>query len=118
MSWRLQPGRNHTFVVMGPGLRRGDSTTFPKFRLTFPQISTIFPVSPCRHEGRCANVTQRGAGCDGRLRRQALRKRAGRSAAAYGEIVWFWRRDPGATSAETIPPATGARKAAPRGDHV
>jgi len=38
--------------------------------------------------------------------------------AAAGEVVWSWRRDPGATSAEAIPPATGARKAAPRGEHV
>ena len=43
---------------------------------------------------------------------------ARRNAAAYGEVVWSWRRDPGATLAETIPPATGARKAAPRGEYV
>ena len=40
-------------------------------RLTIPQIRTIFRFSPCRHEGRFAIVTKRGAGCDGRLRRQA-----------------------------------------------
>ena len=37
------------------------------------------------------------------------------NAAAYGEVVWSWRRDPGATSAGAIPPATGARKAASPG---
>ena len=37
------------------------------------------------------------------------------SAAAYGEVVWSWRRDPGATSAEVLLPATGARKAASPG---
>src|SRR5689334_8049823 len=46
-------------------------------------------------------------------------RRASRSAdenaAAYGEIVWSWRRDPGATPAGAIPPATGARKAASPG---
>jgi hypothetical protein len=31
----------------------------------------MFRLSPCRHEGRFANVMKRGAGCDGRLRRQA-----------------------------------------------
>ena len=40
------------------------------------------------------------------------------NAAAYGEIVWSWRRDPGATLAGVFPSATGARKAAPRGEHV
>src|SRR5262250_3044373 len=37
------------------------------------------------------------------------------TSAADGEVVWSWRRDPGATLAETIPPATGARKAASPG---
>ena len=40
------------------------------------------------------------------------------NAAAYGEIVWSWRRDPGATLAGSLLPVTGARKAAPRGEHV
>jgi hypothetical protein len=35
--------------------------------------------------------------------------------AADGEVVWFWRRDPGATSVGSFPPATGARKAASPG---
>jgi len=34
---------------------------------------------------------------------------------AYGEVVWSWRRDPGATPAGIFPPATGARKAASPG---
>ena len=38
-----------------------------------------------------------------------------RNAAAYGEVVWSWRRDPGATLVEVLPPATGARKAASPG---
>jgi hypothetical protein len=37
------------------------------------------------------------------------------NAAAYGEVVWSWRRDPGATPAGVILPATGARKAASPG---
>jgi hypothetical protein len=34
---------------------------------------------------------------------------------AYGEIVWSWRRDPGATSAGAFLAATGTRKAASPG---
>src|SRR5690349_18688197 len=51
--------------------------------------------SPCRHEGRFAVVTKRGAGCDGRLRRQACFGGPDETFAAYGEIVWSWRRDRG-----------------------
>jgi len=41
-----------------------------------------------------AIVTERGAGCDGTLRRQVIF--TGRNAQlAYGEVVWSWRRDPG-----------------------
>ena len=39
----------------------------------------------------------------------------GENAAAYGEVVWSWRRDPGATSAGFVRSATGARKAASPG---
>src|ERR1700742_3756983 len=42
-----------------------------------------------------AIVTERGAGCDGRLLCQRGASRAGENAAAYGEVVWSWRRDPG-----------------------
>ena len=55
----------------------------------------MYPASPFRHEGRFAIVTKRGAGCDGRLRRQACFGEPDENAAAYGEIVWSWRRDPG-----------------------
>jgi hypothetical protein len=37
------------------------------------------------------------------------------NAAAYGEVVWSWRRDPGATLAASLPLTTGARKAASPG---
>jgi len=39
------------------------------------------------------------------------------SAAAYGEVVWSWRRDPGVKSAGVVPPATVAKQAAHRGEH-
>src|SRR5262245_57121074 len=41
-----------------------------------------------------------------------------RNAAAYGEVVWSWRRDRGVKSAGVIPLATVARNAAHRGEHV
>ena len=49
------------------------------------------------------------------LRRQVGSSLPDENAAAYGEIVWSWRRDPGATLAGVFPPATGARKAASPG---
>src|SRR5262245_59985542 len=52
--------------------------------------------SPCHHEGRFAVVTKRGAGCDGLL--AASGACTGRHAAAVGEVVWSWRRDPGVYS--------------------
>ena len=62
----------------------------------------------------CAIVTERGAGCDGPPRRQALLHQT-KTLAADGEVVWSWRRDPGATPAGVFRPATGARKAASPG---
>jgi hypothetical protein len=47
--------------------------------------------------------------------RKGSRPGAGRKKAAGGEIVWSWRRDPGATLAASVPPTTGARKAASPG---
>ena len=32
------------------------------------------------------------------------------NAAAYGEIVWSWRRDPGATLARNFPAGNGGKK--------
>ena len=46
------------------------------FRFTGILIYGIPRLSPCRHEGRFAIVTKRGAGCDGRLRRQCGLNRA------------------------------------------
>jgi len=40
------------------------------------------------------------------------------NAAAYGEVVWSWRRDPGVKLAGSVPPATVAKEAAHRGEHV
>jgi len=56
-----------------------------------------------------AIVTQRGAGCDGTLAASAWCKPRRRNAAAYGEVVWSWRRDPGATLAVS-PVGNGGKK--------
>jgi len=68
-------------------------------------------------EGRFAIVTIRGLGCDGRC---GVRRfvRWTRTLAAYGEVVWSRRRDRGVKLADDIPPATVARNAAHRGEHV
>src|SRR5690348_8100863 len=63
----------------------------------FSELANQAISSPARAAMRdvCAIVTERGAGCDGRLLRQRGGSRAGENAAAYGEVVWSWRRDPG-----------------------
>ena len=58
------------------------------------QITGTGLLSPRRHEGRLRDrhVTWRGL----RWTRQSqAHVRAGRKCAAYGEVVWSWRRDPG-----------------------
>ena len=52
------------------------------------------PPQPAPPEGRFAIVTKRWRGMRWTLRRQAG-SLAGRNAAAYGEVVWSWRRDRG-----------------------
>jgi hypothetical protein len=58
-----------------------------------------------------------GAGCDGRLLRQCDANRADENAAAYGEVVWSWRRDPGVYLARSVSLTTVTIKAAHRGEH-
>jgi hypothetical protein len=86
--------------------------SLPEFRFT---VST--PPSRTT-EGRFAIVTIRRA-------RDAMDAVASggvfppdENAAAYGEVVWSWRRDRGVKSAVDIPPATVARNAAHRGEYV
>ena len=43
---------------------------------------------------------------------------ADENAAAYGEVVWSWRRDPGVYPARLCGLATVTIKAAHRGEHV
>src|ERR1700752_1082529 len=39
------------------------------------------------------------------------------TSAADGEVVWSWRRDPGATSAEILRRQRGQERPPPRGEH-
>src|SRR5205085_946232 len=64
------------------------------FACAVGQITGTGPLSPCRHEGRFAIVTKRGAGCDGRCGVRRARS-LDVTPAAYGEVVWSWRRDRG-----------------------
>ena len=57
--------------------------------------------------GRFAVVTERWRGLRWTLWRQVLAP--DENAAAYGEIVWSWRRDPGATLAVS-PAGNGGKK--------
>jgi hypothetical protein len=56
-----------------------------------------------------ATVTERGAGCDGRcdVRRVFL---PDETSAAYGEVVWSWRRDPGVYPARLCGHGNGDNK--------
>src|ERR1700754_1200214 len=48
-------------------------------------------------------------GCDGRLLRQVISS-PGENAAAYGEVVWSWRRDPGVYPVRLCGPGNGDNK--------
>ena len=88
-------------MVMGPGVRRDDTGYAARgyFRISkYPLDNSVnrnyLSHQPVPPKGRFAIVTERGAGCDGRCGVRWLRL-PDENAAAYGEIVWFWRRDPG-----------------------
>src|SRR4051812_33736464 len=87
------------------------------FSCVVGQITGTGPLSPRHHEGRFAIVTERGAGCDGRCGVRRVRT-PDETSAAYGEVVWSWRRDPGVYFAGGIPQTTVTIKAAHRGEHV
>jgi hypothetical protein len=97
-----------------------------RLELSSPSIKNIslYRNSDLRYQcrrpapnSRDVSRSSRYVGCRMRwtLRRQRDASCADENAAAYGEVVWSWRRDPGATSAGLFPPATGARKAASPG---
>jgi hypothetical protein len=107
-------GRPPFDLVVDDQLRPGNTLTLPLY--DFSEIildhsanQNYIPPQPVPLKGRFAIVTERGAGCDGRLRRQAGLFLPDENAAAYGEVVWSWRRDPGATPAVS-PAGYGGKK--------
>ena len=64
-----------------------------------------------------AIVTYVGPECDGRSD-AALSSLRDDGKAAYGEVVWSWRRDRGVYFAGGIPQTTVTINAAHRGEHV
>src|SRR5215468_2412082 len=53
-------------------------------------------ASPRLHKGTLARSSRNvGAGCDGRCGVSAVQTARTKTSAAYGEVVWSWRRDPG-----------------------
>ena len=101
------------------GLRAEPAFQKSELSLDYSANQNYILISPCRHEGRFAIVTKRGAGCDGRVRRQRGANRAGENAAAYGEVVWSWRRDRGVYPPSPVAgAATVTINAAHRGEHV
>ena len=82
------------------------------------QISGINPPSPCPPKGTLRDR-------HGTLARVAMDAVASggffppdENAAAYGEVVWSWRRDPGVKLSGRSRMATVAKQAAHRGEHV
>src|SRR5882724_8354647 len=72
------------------------------------------PVPP---EGRIMIVTARWRGMRWTLWRQAGFARRAKTFAAYGDVVWSWRRDPGVKPCGKSRMATVAKEAAHRGEH-
>src|SRR5436190_24362591 len=73
--------------------------------------------TPGPHEGRFAIVTERWPGLQWALRRQVWLSMPDETQAAYGEVVWSWRRDRGVYFAGGIPQTTVTKNAAHRGEH-
>jgi len=73
--------------------------------------------TPGPHEGRFAIVTERWPGLQWALRRQVWSSMPDETQAAYGEVVWSWRRDRGVYFAGGIPQTTVTINAAHRGEH-
>ena len=70
----------------------------------------MFPLARALERGRFAVVTNVGAGCDGTLWRQRGASRADETPAAYGEVVWSWRRDPGVYPARLCGLGNGGKR--------
>jgi hypothetical protein len=81
------------------------------------QITGTGPPSPRHHEGRSRDRHGTWRGLRWTLRRQAVLL-PDEIAAAYGEVVWSWRRDRGVYPARLVAgSATVTKNAAHRGEH-
>src|SRR5262245_41791348 len=72
------------------------------------------PIPPHPRDAAHRHTTS-GAGCNGRWPGVRRVRPPDETPTADGEVVWSWRRDPGATLAASWPLTTGARKAASPG---
>jgi hypothetical protein len=73
-------------------------TIFAIFSLDNYVNQNYIRTIPCLHEGTLRIVTDRWRGLRWTLRRQAGSRLPDETLATYGEIVWSWRRDPGAAT--------------------
>ena len=64
-------------------------------------------LNPSRARRRDVSPSSRYVG---RRMRWTLASSTANGSAAYGKVVWSWRRDPGATLARSIAPANGGKK--------
>src|SRR4051812_18848176 len=114
---RRLPGPGWGFAKGKPAIvnRTTILTIFVNFPLDYYVNQNYLRAIPCLHEGTLRIVTDRWRGLRWTLRRPAGSFLPDETLAAYGEIVWSWRRDPGVKLAGKSRQVTGARKAASPG---
>src|SRR5262245_38734566 len=95
-SWRELPLRKTRILLLDNYVNR-------KYLPSIPRRSRDVSRS-----SRCV-----GAGCDGRCGVSAVQAAPTKTLAAYGEIVWSWRRDPGATCGSLLPHNGGKKGRSP-----
>ena len=122
MSFAARPEAGRPLL---PRLRQIANSVFTKFLsvnqncLVDPSGKSVATLRAARAAMRdvCAIVTERWRGLRWTLWRQAGLIPPDENAAAYGEVVWSWRRDPGVKLAASVPLTTVAKQAAHRGEH-
>jgi len=97
-------------AAVGPGLRRDDSLfRFSKYPLDPSVNPKYIPTHPAPHEGRIMIVTARWRGWRWTLAASGV-SAPDENAAAYGEVVWSWRRDPGVYPLRLCGDGNGGKK--------